>query len=163
MSNEFREIRRQNRILEDENRIIELLESSEYGFLSVGVTENGYNYGIPLSYAYDKDSKYLYFHCATEGQKLDLMRQNNKLSFCVVGVTQPIAEKFTTYYESVIVFGKVSLDLNDEEKRRALRLLVQKYSKGHEQLGETYMEKSWARTSVFKIEIEHITAKAKYH
>lgn len=163
MSNEFREIRRQNRILDDKNRITELLESSEYGFLSVGVTENGYNYGVPLSYAYDKDSKCLYFHCALEGQKLDLMKQNNKVSFCVVGVTRPIAEKFTTYYESVIAFGKVSLDMDDEEKRKALRLLVQKYSKEYEQLGETYMEKSWARTTTFKITIEHITAKAKYN
>ena len=162
MSNEFRKIRRQNRILEDENRIIELLESSEYGFLSVGVTEKGYNYGIPLSYAYDKESNILYFHCATEGQKLDLMKQNNKVSFCIVGITKPIADEFSTYYESVISFGKVALDLNDDEKRKALRLLVKKYSVGYEQSGEIYMEKSWNRTNVFKIQIEHITAKAKY-
>lgn len=158
----FREVRRQNRILEDQKRITELLVESEYGYLSVGISENGYGYGIPLSYVYEDDAKSLYFHCAPEGQKLDMMKQNNKVSFCVVGVTRPIAEKFTTLYESVIAFGEADIHLSDEEKRKALRSLVRKYSSGFEELGETYMDKSWERTFVFKIKIEHITAKAKY-
>lgn len=159
----FREIRRQNRSLEDKLRIKELLVTSEYGFLSLGTSENGYGYGIPISYAYDEDSSSLYFHCAPEGQKLDMMKQNNKVSFCVVGVTKPIADQFTTLYESIITFGTVYSDLSEEEKRKALRLIVKKYSPGFEELGEKYMDKSWARTAVFKIDIEHITAKAKYN
>lgn len=158
----FREIRRQNRTLEDQNRIEELLEISEYGFLGLGITDNGYAYGIPISYAYDKKTNSLYFHCATEGQKLDIIKKNNKVSFCVVGDTRPIAEQFTTLYESVIAFGKADIDLSDEEKRKALRLLVKKYSSDHEVLGENYIDKSWNRTFAFKIVIEHITAKAKY-
>lgn len=158
----FREVRRQNRILEDQSRISELLNTSEYGFLSLGTSENGYGYGIPISYAYDGETNSLYFHCAPEGEKLDMLKVNNKVSFCVVGVTKPIAEQFTTLYESVIAYGKADINLPDEEKRKALRLLVIKYSKGFEELGEKYMDKSWQRTTTFKIEIEHITAKAKY-
>lgn len=158
----FREIRRQNRILEDQNRIEELLSTSEYGFLSLGTTSDGYGYGIPISYAYDNETNSLYFHCAMEGQKLDIIKENSKVSFCVVGNTRPIAEQFTTLYESVIAFGKVETAMSDEEKRKALRLLVQKYSTGHETLGENYIDKSWNRTFTFKIVIEHLTAKAKY-
>lgn len=157
----FREVRRKNRILDSEERIEELLTDSEYGFLSLGTEDNGYAYGIPISYAYDKDSRSLYFHCALEGQKIDLLRKDNKVSFCVVGKTEPIAEKFTTLYESVIVFGDAHLDLSEEEKRKALRLLVKKYSPGLEEMGETYMNKSWERTGTFKIEIKHLSAKAK--
>lgn len=158
----FKEVRRQNRILEDHNRIEELLTTSEYGFLSLGITENGYGYGIPISYAYDKEENSLYFHCAMEGQKIEMLKDNNKVSFCVVGNTRPIAEQFTTLYESVIAFGKVDMNLSDDEKRKALRLLVQKYSPGHEAMGESYMDKSWNRTFSFKIRIEHLSAKAKY-
>lgn len=158
----FREVRRQNRILEDQDRIIELLNNSEFGFLSLGTGENGYSYGIPISYAYDEPTNSLYFHCAPEGHKLDALAKNNKVSFCVVGVTKPIAEQFTTLYESVIAFGTADTQLNNEEKRKALRLLVKKYSPGFEEVGEKYMDSSWDRTATFKIEIEHITAKAKY-
>lgn len=157
----FREVRRQNRILEGE-RITELLINSEFGFLSLGTSENGYAYGIPISYAYEEESNSLYFHCAPEGQKLDEISKNNKVSFCVVGKTNPIANQFTTLYESVIAFGDAVTNLSDDEKRKALRLLVKKYSAGFEEIAEQYMDKSWNRTSTFKIEIKHITAKAKY-
>lgn len=157
----FREIRRQNRVLEGD-RIIELLNISEFGFLSLGTSENGYAYGIPLSYAYEEETNSLFFHCAPEGQKLDELKRNNKVSFCIVGKTNPIADQFTTLYESVIAFGDAVTNLSDDEKRKALRLLVRKYSAGFEEVAEQYMDKSWSRTSVFKIEIKHITAKAKY-
>lgn len=157
----FREVRRQNRILEG-GRITELLINSEFGFLSLGTSENGYAYGIPISYAYEEESNSLYFHCAPEGQKLDEISKNNKVSFCVVGKTNPIANQFTTLYESVIAFGDAVTNLSDDEKRKVLRLLVKKYSAGFEEIAEQYMDKSWNRTSTFKIEIKHITAKAKY-
>lgn len=157
----FREVRRQNRVLEGE-RITELLINSEYGFLSLGTSENGYAYGIPISYAYEEESNSLYFHCALEGQKLDEISKNNKVSFCVVGKTNPIANQFTTLYESVIAFGDAVTNLSDDEKRKTLRLLVKKYSAGFEEIAEQYMDKSWNCTSTFKIEIKHITAKAKY-
>lgn len=159
----FREVRRQNRILDNETRITELLHTSEYGFLAMGIDEGGYGYGIPINYAYDEETNSLYFHCATDGKKMDIMQVNNNVSFCVVGETKPLADKFSTLYESVIVFGNVSLNLPDDEKRKALRLLVKKYSAGYEDVGEKYMDKSWGRTATFKIKIEHISAKAKYN
>ncbi|WP_029906018.1 pyridoxamine 5'-phosphate oxidase family protein [Prevotella sp. 10(H)] len=158
----FREVRRQNRILEDEERIKELLLTSEYGFLSLGISENGYSYGIPLNYAYDEEENILYFHCAPEGEKLDILKKHSKVSFCIVGVTQPIPDQFSTKYESVIAFGRADIELSDEEKRKALRLIVKKYSPEYEEIGEKYMDKSWERTMTFKVTIEHLTAKAKY-
>ena len=157
----FRDIRRKNRELTGD-RIIELLKESEYGVLSLGTSENGYAYGIPMSYVYDENNNSLYFHCAPEGQKLDIIAENNRVYFCVVGKTMPIADKFTTLYESVIAFGDAEIIENDEEKRKALRLLVKKYSAGHEEIGEKYMNGSWDRTATFKIIIKHLTAKAKY-
>ncbi len=160
MEENFHKVRRQDRLLDDV-RINELLEISEYGFLSLGINDNGYAYGIPMSYAFDKEENVIYFHCAPKGQKLEILKQNNKVSFCIVGKTLPIGEKFTTLYESVIVFGKVDIYPSDEDKRTSLRQLVRKYSPDHIEIGETYMEKSFQRTNTFKISIEHITGKCK--
>lgn len=157
----FRDIRRKNRELTGD-RITELLKTSEYGFLSLGTSENGYAYGIPISYAYDEEENSLYFHCAPEGQKLDMIAENNRVCFCVVGKTRPVADKFTTLYESVIAFGDAEIIGNDGEKRKALRLLVEKYSPGYEETGEKYMDASWQRTATFKVTVKHIAAKAKY-
>ncbi len=157
----FREIRRKNRELTGE-RITELLKETEYGFLSLGTSDNGYAYGVPISYAYDDIENTLYFHCAPEGHKLDNIEKNSRLSFCVVGKTLPVADKYTTLYESVIVFGETEIIDSDEEKRKALRLLLKKYSVGFEEIGEKYIDGSWDRTKTFKLSVQRITAKAKY-
>ncbi len=153
-------IRRQDRIL-PAGRAIELLQTSEYGFLSLGESLDGYAYGIPISYAYDKEKNIIYFHCAPEGHKLENLKRNNKVSFCVVGNTKPISEKFTTLYESVIVFGKADIFPSDEDKREVLQKLVEKYCPEHLELGKVYMEKSFNRTLTFTLRIEKITAKCK--
>ena len=103
----FREIRRKDRILDNE-LAIRLLEEAEYGFLAMSGI-NGYGYGIPINYVKEGDS--IYFHCAPEGYKLECLRENTKVSFTVVGATQIVPGKFTTGYESTIAFGEMHLDL----------------------------------------------------
>lgn len=156
----FREIRRRDRIL-DQARIDELLETGEYGFLSLGEGDNGYPYGIPISYAWDPGEKLIHLHCAPEGHKLDILARNPRVSFCIVGRTQPQGEKFTTIYESVIAFGTASVAGDNTQRIKSLRALVRKYSPGFEQTGETYIGKSLHRTQTITITVERITGKCK--
>ncbi|WP_423219361.1 pyridoxamine 5'-phosphate oxidase family protein [Clostridium lundense] len=119
----FKEVRRKDRSLE-EKATLELLKASEYGILSM-VGANGYGYGIPLNYTLIDNC--IYFHCAIEGFKLDNINKNNKVSFCVVGQTQLLPEKFSTKYESALAFGK-AYEVFDEEKELALKSIIEKYS-----------------------------------
>lgn len=153
----FREIRRKDRVL-DEKGIVELLETGEYGFLSM-VGTDGFGYGIPISFV--KEGESIYFHCAPEGYKLECLRENPKVSFCVVGKTRVIPNQFTTAYESALVFGTMQLELSEEECRHALRLLTKKYCSGFEAIGEKYIDKSFHRTNVLRLDIEHISGKCK--
>lgn len=153
----FREIRRKDRVL-DEKGIVELLETGEYGFLSM-VGTDGFGYGIPISFV--KEGESLYFHCAPEGYKLECFRENPKVSFCVVGKTRVIPNQFTTAYESALAFGTIHMELSEEECRHALRLLAKKYCPGFEVIGEKYIDKSFHRTNVLRLEIEHISGKCK--
>ena len=143
----FREIRRKDRILDNE-LAIRLLEEAEYGFLAM----SGIN---------GKEGDSIYFHCAPEGYKLECLRENPKVSFTVVGATQIVPGKFTTGYESTIAFGEMHLDLPEEERRYALRLLVNKYSSAFKEIGEKYIEKSFYRTNILRLDISHISGKCK--
>lgn len=73
----FKEMRRKECSIQNE-QAIKLLEDCKYGVLST-VGENGYAYGVPLNYVYHKGN--IYFHCAGEGNKLDNIMFNNKVSF----------------------------------------------------------------------------------
>lgn len=112
----FDQVRRKNREWNIEEAR-ELLLSGEYGTLSM-FGENGYGYGIPMSYAMDGDK--IYFYCAPEGFKLNSLKINNKVSFSVVGKTKVLPGQFSTEYQSVLVFGKIEMNLPDEEKNMHL-------------------------------------------
>lgn len=152
----FREIRRSDRKIET-IEAIEILKKCKYGILST-VSDDGYAYGVPLSYVYMDNN--IYFHCAIEGHKLDNIKKNNKVSFCVVGDVETIPEKFTTKYESVIVFGEAA-EVYGDEKNKALIGFLEKYSNQYVNEGKEYIKKAYCRTKVIKISIDHITGKAR--
>ncbi|NMM63934.1 pyridoxamine 5'-phosphate oxidase family protein [Clostridium sp. P21] len=152
----FKEIRRKDREIKNDE-VIEILKNNTYGILST-IGENGYPYGVPISYVYMNNS--IYFHCAVEGQKLNNIINTDKVSFCVVGQTCVLPDKFSTKYESVIIFGKAQEIFNDE-KNAVLLNVLEKYSPDYIEKGKIYIANAGAKTKVIKINIEHITGKAR--
>lgn len=152
----FKEMRRKDRAIENYDSL-EILKNCDYGILST-VDKNGYPYGVPLSYVYMNNS--LYFHSATIGNKLDNILYNNKVSFCVVGQTSVLPDKFSTKYESVVFFGTAT-EVVDVEKNEALLELLNKYSPDFIEQGKVYIKNAGSVTKVIKITIDHITGKAR--
>jgi nitroimidazol reductase NimA-like FMN-containing flavoprotein (pyridoxamine 5'-phosphate oxidase superfamily) len=149
-------MRRKDKALQNE-AALHLLVKGEYGILST-VDIKGQPYGIPLNYVFWES--HLYFHCALEGRKLDNLFANPKISFCVIGHTKILPEEFNTEYESVIVFGEVSV-VHGEERSRALFKLIEKYSPRFVEEGRRYIELHDSKTEVCRIDIQSMTGKAK--
>ena len=103
-----------------ENETLEILRTSTSGVLSL-CGDDMMPYGVPLSHVYD-DGK-LYFHSALIGHKVDLIRQNDNASFTVIAKDEIHPERYTTYFQSVIVFGKVRIIEEEHQKREILDLL----------------------------------------
>lgn len=134
-----------------------LLDSAEYGVLSTASTD-GQPYGVPLSYVYKNES--IYFHCALSGHKLDNIEHNSKVSFCVVGKTKVLPDKFGTEYESAVAFG-IATEVNGIERHDVLLWLLEKYCPDFIEEGKQYMKQKDKITKVFKIKIDHISGKAR--
>ena len=90
------------------------------------IRDSDYPYGVPMSYAYD-DGK-LYFHGMPAGHKMDALKKHDKVSFTVIETDHIVPDEYTTYYRSVIVFGRAKIIEDPEEKVDALLKLVDKYS-----------------------------------
>lgn len=153
----FHEMRRKDRTAGEEV-INRLLQQGEYGVLAT-VGENGYPYSVPLNYVYMNEA--VYFHCATVGQKLENIKNSDRVSFCIVENAAVIPAIFSTSYESIILFGKAALVTELGEKTEVLVKLVEKYSAGYEEQGFEAIQKALERTNVVKIQIEHITGKKR--
>ena len=152
-------MRRKDRAI-TQDEAMKVLSKAEYGVLSlVSVIESDIEpYGVPLNFCLMDGA--LFFHCFIEGKKVDCLSRNNKVSFTIVGRTNILSREFATDYESVMVFGQAS-EVDDEEKRKPLEGLVQKYSSDYYEEGMNYINEHFDRVRVFKIEIERITGKAR--
>jgi len=149
-------MRREDRKLSIEEAMT-ILDNGEYGVIS-SVSPDGQPYGTPVSYViYDG---YIDFHSATEGHKISNFEHEARVSFCVVGKTEILPAKFSTRYESAIVFGKIS-EREGSEKFKSLQALAEKYSPGLVKEGDDYIEALDFRTRVFSISMDQITGKAR--
>ena len=152
----MKKLRRKDRAITEEEAVA-LLNKAEYGVLST-VSENGKPYGVPLNFCIIDHG--IYFHCAVEGQKIDNIKQNKSVSFCAVGNTEILPEKFGTKYESIIVSGEIE-EVFDMNKQIALEGLLLKYSPEFIDKGIEYIEGLREKTRVFKINIKKLTGKAR--
>ncbi len=135
------------------------MQSGEYGVLSLIDTE-GRPYGIPVNYVWDGQDR-IYLHCAPEGKKLNAIRRQAEASFCVVGCTHVVSHKFTTGYESIVMKCRAQIGLSVDERRHALRLLLEKYSPHDLEVGLKYAEKSFHRTEIIRLDIREYSGKQK--
>ena len=119
----FREMRRKNQLMSLEDSVA-VLKRGTSGVLAVS-GDDGYPYAVPLSYVYH-DSK-IFFHSAKNGHKLDAITKECKVSFCVTDKDEVVPEEYTTYFRSVIVFGKARI-LENEAGKNAIKILAAKYS-----------------------------------
>lgn len=139
-----------------ESETIELLRSTTAGVLAL-CGEDMQPYGVPLSHVYDNGK--LYFHSALNGHKLDLIEENSNVCFTVIVQDEIHPETYTTYYRSVIAFGKISIIDDEEEKRRALELLGQRYNPTDAIGLQKEIASGFHRCKMLIMEIERLTGK----
>ena len=154
----FREMRRSKQILSRE-AAEKILREGEFGVLALS-GDDGYCYAVPINYAVEGNK--IFFHSAKTGHKLDAIKNNDKVSFCVVDRHEVVAEEFTTYFSSAIAFGRIKIveDDSDPDKLRGLELLADKYSST---ASAERREKELSRLSALVVPvmtIEHLTGKA---
>ncbi len=132
---------------------LEVMDKAPY--ITVGMTDgDGMPYSVPLSLA-RTDEKTFYFHCATEGKKLDILRE--KPSVCLTAVSKckptvgPKDGSFTLEFKSAIAFGKAEIVADDNEKREALRAICQRFLPTHMDASDAAVARSMARTAVVRI------------
>ena len=153
----FKPMRRKDRQI-SETESYEILKKGEYGFLgTIGL--NGYPSCTPFNYVVGDNC--IYVHLARKGGAvIECVSNNNKISFTHVDKIELLSDEFVTNYESIMVFGIAEI-AGDEEKRKALTMFIDKYSGNFKEDGMKHIEEDFNNTSVVKINIEHITGKAR--
>ena len=125
--------------------------------LRLAMTDGDCPYIVPLTFGYQEGS--LFFHCAPEGRKIDLIKKNPKVCFEVDKILKFKKAKdacdWGLAYKSVIGTGKAVLLDSDEEKIRGLDVVMSHYSDRTFEYPKNVLDK----TAVVKIRIDQMTGK----
>ena len=151
----FRNMRRSKQVLSQADSIA-ILERATSGVLAVA-GDDDYPYAVPISFVY-ADGK-IFFHCAKSGHKLDAIARNNKVSFCIIDEDQIVPEEYTTYFRSVIAFGKARILEEEGEKRSAIEKLAAKYSPNQEEERLKEIDDQISHMCMVEITVDHLSGK----
>lgn len=151
----FRSMRRSKQVLSQEE-CVRVLNDGTSGVLAVA-GDDDYPYAVPISYVYDGSK--IYFHCAKAGHKLDSIARNEKVSFCVIDEDKIVPQEYTTYFRSVIAFGKAHILEEEAEKKNAIEKLAAKYTPGDEAGRLAEIDKEFNALCMVEISIDHLSGK----
>lgn len=123
-------MRRKDREIKDFGEMLNIIKKCDS--CVVALNDDGFPYLVPMNFgmAVEAGQVYLYFHCATEGIKLDLIRKDNRVTF-----EMDCEHNFILYeermsctmgYASVIGHGLMEF-VPEEEKLQALKILMRQY------------------------------------
>jgi uncharacterized protein len=150
-------MRRLDRQVLDAPVIADIIRRSQV--CRLGLTDGDQSYVVPLCFGFQ--DRILYFHCAAEGYKLDILRKNNKV--CVeFDVDQELIQGdkacgWSMHYSSVIGFGRASIIEAIEEKRMALTVIMDHYAKGPWSFSETELR----NVTIVEVRISKLTCKVR--
>ncbi len=151
-------MRRKDRQITTESDIRTIIRQSRVCRLAM--LDGDRPYIVPLCFGYQDG--YLFFHSATRGKKIDLLRKNPTVCFefdLVHGTVE--ADKachWSIQYQSVVGFGKAIFIDNLEQKRQALGVIMQQYSDKAFKFRDNILK----ATAVFKVRIEAVTGKRSW-
>lgn len=153
-------MRRKDREITDFNEILEIMKKCDV--CTLALNDDGFPYMVPMNFGLDvQDGQvYLYFHCAMEGTKLDLIRKDNRATF-----EMDCGHNFILYeermsctmgYESVIGHGTIEF-VPDEDKFAALKILMRHYHAEDFQFNTKMMKV----TTVLRLNVSDMTGKRR--
>jgi uncharacterized protein len=129
----------------------------------VAFADNNTPYIVTMNFGFRLGERnVIYFHCAPEGRKIDMLHRNDQVCFELdTGHTLYKGKKACGWgmkYQSVVGYGKLSVVEDTSERIRALDLIMDHYG------GEgkyDYDVIQMAKTTILRLDIREMTGKQK--
>ena len=154
----MRGIRRKEKEIENKDEMISIIESVQY--ITVAMSLNNEPYLVTLSHGYDRENNCIYFHCAQDGKKVDILRENNVVWGQALEDYGYVDGSCDHFYATTQFKGRVSFIEDSKEKRYALSIMIDQLESDPAKVIEPQMtEKSIKSVNIGRIDIDYMSGK----
>jgi uncharacterized protein len=149
-------MRRKDKEIRDTEIIERLLIGSD--ICRIAMISGNTPYIVPLNYGYDGSA--LYFHSASAGKKIDILKQNNRVCFEIEYhneiIRNEIPCEWTAKYRSLIGYGTIEFITDPDGKKKGLDVIMAHYGKTGP---NAYKDNNIENILILKLNIEEISGK----
>jgi nitroimidazol reductase NimA-like FMN-containing flavoprotein (pyridoxamine 5'-phosphate oxidase superfamily) len=154
----MRGIRRKEKAITDAAEMIAILIQVKY--ITVALSLEDEPYLVTLSHGFDVERNCIYFHCAQEGKKIDILKKNSRVWGQALKDDGYATGKCDHLYATTQFKGRVTFITDEDEKRHALRVMIQQLEDEPDQvIEEQVTDKSVKRVGIGRIDIESMSGK----
>jgi len=154
----MREMRRKEKAITDLKEMEKILQQTKY--ITIAMCCNNEPYLIILSHGYDPEKNIIYFHCASEGKKIDILKENNIVWGQALTDKGYVEGKCNHLWATVMFRGTVSFIVDAAEKRHALEVMITQLEQNPERVMKKQItEKSLKRVNIGRIDIDYMSGK----
>jgi len=150
-------IRRIDKQITDSEKMKDILQSAKY--VTIALCKDNSPYLVTLSHGYERKHNCIYFHCASEGKKIEFMKANNRVWGQALNDLGYAVGQCNHLFETVQFSGKVTFLNALEEKREALECMIRHLEKDPTPVIARIKNERLASTTFGRIDIEQITGK----
>lgn len=148
-------MRKAEREIKDRGELEDVIRRAE--ICRLAMVEDGVPYIVPMNFGYREGV--LYFHCAREGRKLEVLKNAPKVCFEMEADVRLVrgerACQWSTSYESVIGWGTAEIETDENEVRKGLEVLMSHYIEDP----FDFDPRSLSLTALIKVKVERMTGK----
>ena len=151
-------IRRKEKIIESTEEMKKIIQLAEH--ITIAMCKNNEPYLVTLSHGYDPDKNCIYFHCARDGKKIDILNTNNLVWGQALIDKGYIQGKCDHLYATTQFVGTVSfIDSFDENKEALLNMIIKLEENPDEVAKKQLTEKAVSRVTIGRIDIKAMSGK----
>lgn len=153
-------MRRQDREIKNSEEITALLSQGK--FIVLALCKKDEPYIVTLSYGFDKTNMAIYLHCASEGLKLDFLRQNPNVCATVILDKGYLPTECGHRYSTVVIRGKITIVNSLAEKKAGIRIIMEQLEGDPKPIMQKVLTNDavYDKVTVLRLDITECTGKS---
>ncbi|HME53750.1 MAG TPA: pyridoxamine 5'-phosphate oxidase family protein [Candidatus Lokiarchaeia archaeon] len=150
--------RRTDREIKDLDEIQGIIASQKY--MTIALCKSDEPYLVTLSYGYDPSGNCFFFHCALEGKKIDMLKENPIVWGQIIQDRGYMPGKCSHAYSSVDFKGTVTFLESNDDKASALSIMIDQLDPDPEPVKQDkVIGKDLANVLVGRIDVDMFSGK----